>query len=93
MKKFELVIAGGGLTAAHAIKSYRESGGAGQIALLSNERDLPYHRPGPVEALPARRDDRCALRRDAQLLPRPRRGSAARDDGHRRRRRLAHGDD
>jgi 3-phenylpropionate/trans-cinnamate dioxygenase ferredoxin reductase component len=45
MKKFELVIAGGGLTAARAIKSYRESGGDGLIALLSKERDLPYHRP------------------------------------------------
>jgi 3-phenylpropionate/trans-cinnamate dioxygenase ferredoxin reductase subunit len=45
MKKFELVIAGGGLTAARAIKSYRASGGSGQIALLSKERDLPYHRP------------------------------------------------
>jgi NADPH-dependent 2,4-dienoyl-CoA reductase/sulfur reductase-like enzyme len=45
MKKFELVIAGGGLTAARAIKSYREFGGGGQIALLSKESDLPYHRP------------------------------------------------
>jgi NAD(P)H-nitrite reductase large subunit len=45
MKKFELVIAGGGLTPARAIKSYRASGGSGQIALLSTERDLPYHRP------------------------------------------------
>jgi 3-phenylpropionate/trans-cinnamate dioxygenase ferredoxin reductase subunit len=45
MKKFELVIAGGGLTAARAIKSYRESGGGGQIALLSKESELPYHRP------------------------------------------------
>jgi NADPH-dependent 2,4-dienoyl-CoA reductase/sulfur reductase-like enzyme len=45
MKKFELVIAGGGLTAARAIKSYRESGGDGPIALVSKERDLPYHRP------------------------------------------------
>jgi NADPH-dependent 2,4-dienoyl-CoA reductase/sulfur reductase-like enzyme len=45
MNKFELVIAGGGLTAARAIKSYRESGGTGRIALVSKERDLPYHRP------------------------------------------------
>jgi NTE family protein len=45
MMKFELVIAGGGLTAARAIKSYRESGGHGPIALLSKEGDLPYHRP------------------------------------------------
>jgi len=45
MKTFELVIAGGGLTAARAIKSYRESGGRGTIALLAQEGDLPYHRP------------------------------------------------
>jgi 3-phenylpropionate/trans-cinnamate dioxygenase ferredoxin reductase component len=45
MKKFELVIAGGGLAASRAIKSYRESGGDGQMALLSRESDLPYHRP------------------------------------------------
>jgi 3-phenylpropionate/trans-cinnamate dioxygenase ferredoxin reductase subunit len=44
MYKFELVIAGG-LAAARAIKSYRESGGRGQIALLSKESDLPCHRP------------------------------------------------
>jgi 3-phenylpropionate/trans-cinnamate dioxygenase ferredoxin reductase subunit len=45
MKKFELVIAGGGLTAARAIKSYRDAGGSGRVALLSKEGDLPYHRP------------------------------------------------
>src|SRR5436309_6374239 len=45
MQNVELVIAGGGLAAARAIKSYRESGGSGQIALLSKESDLPYHRP------------------------------------------------
>jgi NADPH-dependent 2,4-dienoyl-CoA reductase/sulfur reductase-like enzyme len=45
MKEFELVIAGGGLTAARAIKSYRDSGGSGRVALLSKESDLPYHRP------------------------------------------------
>jgi NADPH-dependent 2,4-dienoyl-CoA reductase/sulfur reductase-like enzyme len=45
MRKFELVIAGGGLTAARAIKSYREAGGAGRIALVSKEDVLPYHRP------------------------------------------------
>src|SRR5207247_8924794 len=45
MKNFELVIAGGGLAGARAIKSYRESGGGGQIALLPKESDLPYHRP------------------------------------------------
>jgi NADPH-dependent 2,4-dienoyl-CoA reductase/sulfur reductase-like enzyme len=45
MERFELVIAGGGLTAARAIKSYRETGGGGRIALLAKESVLPYHRP------------------------------------------------
>jgi 3-phenylpropionate/trans-cinnamate dioxygenase ferredoxin reductase component len=45
MKRFELVIAGGGLAAARAIRSYRETGGMGRIALLSEEQTLPYHRP------------------------------------------------
>ena len=45
MKRFEVVIAGGGLTAARAIKSYREAGGVGRVALLAQEPVLPYHRP------------------------------------------------
>src|SRR5919204_5518438 len=45
MTRFELVIAGGGLAAARAIKEYRDAGGAGHIALLTKERTLPYHRP------------------------------------------------
>lgn len=45
MTRFELVIAGGGLTVARAIKSYREAGGRGRIVLLSKESVLPYHRP------------------------------------------------
>jgi NADPH-dependent 2,4-dienoyl-CoA reductase/sulfur reductase-like enzyme len=45
MEKFELVIAGGGLTAARAIKSFREAGGEGRVALFSSENVLPYHRP------------------------------------------------
>ncbi|MDQ3823849.1 MAG: FAD-dependent oxidoreductase, partial [Actinomycetota bacterium] len=45
MKQFELVIAGGGLTAARAIKSYRDAGRGDSIALLSKESVLPYHRP------------------------------------------------
>jgi NADPH-dependent 2,4-dienoyl-CoA reductase/sulfur reductase-like enzyme len=45
VKKFELVIVGGGLTAARAVKSYRDSGGSGQVALLTAEGVLPYHRP------------------------------------------------
>jgi 3-phenylpropionate/trans-cinnamate dioxygenase ferredoxin reductase subunit len=45
MRRFKLVIAGGGLAAARAIRSYREAGGEGAIALLSQETTLPYHRP------------------------------------------------
>jgi NADPH-dependent 2,4-dienoyl-CoA reductase/sulfur reductase-like enzyme len=45
MNGFELVIAGGGLTAARAIKSYREAGGGGRVALVSEETTVPYHRP------------------------------------------------
>src|ERR687891_237987 len=60
MKKHELVIAGGGLTAARAIKSYREAGGEGRITLLSKESVLPYHRP-PLSK---------RYRRDAAAAPR-----------------------
>lgn len=45
MRKFELVIAGGGLTAARAARAYREAGGDGRIALVSEEATVPYHRP------------------------------------------------
>jgi NADPH-dependent 2,4-dienoyl-CoA reductase/sulfur reductase-like enzyme len=45
MKRFELVIAGGGLTAARAVESYREAGGGGRVALVTDEPTLPYHRP------------------------------------------------
>jgi 3-phenylpropionate/trans-cinnamate dioxygenase ferredoxin reductase component len=45
MNSSQLVIAGGGLTAARAIKSYREAGGEGPITLVSEEATLPYHRP------------------------------------------------
>jgi NADPH-dependent 2,4-dienoyl-CoA reductase/sulfur reductase-like enzyme len=45
MEKFELIIVGGGLTAARAIRGYRAAGGDGRIALLSRESRLPYHRP------------------------------------------------
>jgi NADPH-dependent 2,4-dienoyl-CoA reductase/sulfur reductase-like enzyme len=45
MEKFELIIVGGGLTAARAIAEYRAAGGGGRIALISREPNLPYHRP------------------------------------------------
>jgi NADPH-dependent 2,4-dienoyl-CoA reductase/sulfur reductase-like enzyme len=42
---FGLVIVGGGLASARAIKSFREAGGEGSIALISKDSTLPYHRP------------------------------------------------
>jgi NADPH-dependent 2,4-dienoyl-CoA reductase/sulfur reductase-like enzyme len=45
MSSFDLVIVGGGLSSARAIKSFRESGGEGSIALISKDSTLPYHRP------------------------------------------------
>jgi len=75
MNRFELVIAGGGLTAARAIKSYREAGGGGRIALASAEPHLPYHRPalskrylrGEVAA-PFAEDDAFYREHDVELL-------------------------
>ena len=43
MHDFELVIIGGGLASARAIKSYREAGGEGRILLVSKDSALPYH--------------------------------------------------
>jgi NADPH-dependent 2,4-dienoyl-CoA reductase/sulfur reductase-like enzyme len=45
VEKHDLVIVGGGLASARAIKSYREAGGGGSIALISRDSTLPYHRP------------------------------------------------
>ena len=45
MQTFELVIVGGGLASARAIKAYREAGGSGRIALVSKDSSVPYHRP------------------------------------------------
>jgi 3-phenylpropionate/trans-cinnamate dioxygenase ferredoxin reductase component len=45
MNRSKLVIAGGGLAAARAIKSYRQAGGEGRITLVGEEPTLPYHRP------------------------------------------------
>jgi NADPH-dependent 2,4-dienoyl-CoA reductase/sulfur reductase-like enzyme len=76
MKKFELVIAGAGLTAARAIKSYRQEGGRGRIALLSKERDLPYHRPalskrylrGETSDAPFAEDEAFYAEHDVEVL-------------------------
>jgi NADPH-dependent 2,4-dienoyl-CoA reductase/sulfur reductase-like enzyme len=45
MNNVELVIIGGGLASARAIKAFREAGGAGRIALVSRDSSVPYHRP------------------------------------------------
>jgi NADPH-dependent 2,4-dienoyl-CoA reductase/sulfur reductase-like enzyme len=45
MENFDLIIVGGGLASARAIKSFRESRGEGSIALISKDSTLPYHRP------------------------------------------------
>ncbi|HEX2110243.1 MAG TPA: FAD-dependent oxidoreductase [Gaiellaceae bacterium] len=42
---FDVVIVGGGLASARAIKTYREAGGRGRLALFSSDESLPYHRP------------------------------------------------
>ena len=41
----EIVIVGGGLTAARVAQSYRESGGTDRVTLLASEPHPPYHRP------------------------------------------------
>jgi NADPH-dependent 2,4-dienoyl-CoA reductase/sulfur reductase-like enzyme len=40
-----LVIVGGGLASARAVKAYRENGGEGPVRLFSSDNFLPYHRP------------------------------------------------
>jgi NADPH-dependent 2,4-dienoyl-CoA reductase/sulfur reductase-like enzyme len=45
MLRFDLLIIGGGLASARAIKSFREAGGEGTIGLVSKDATLPYHRP------------------------------------------------
>jgi 3-phenylpropionate/trans-cinnamate dioxygenase ferredoxin reductase component len=45
MNRSKLVIAGGGLAAARAIKSYREADGEGRVTLVGEEPTLPYNRP------------------------------------------------
>jgi len=45
MARFDLVIVGGGLATGRAVRSYREAGGSGSIALFTRDRHVPYHRP------------------------------------------------
>jgi NTE family protein len=41
----ELLIVGGGLASARAIKSFREAGGEGTVRLISRDSFVPYNRP------------------------------------------------
>jgi NADPH-dependent 2,4-dienoyl-CoA reductase/sulfur reductase-like enzyme len=76
VKKFELVIVGGGLASARAIKSYRDAGGEGAIALISRDTTLPYHRPplskrflrGDTAAPPLVEDERFYVEHGVELL-------------------------
>jgi NADPH-dependent 2,4-dienoyl-CoA reductase/sulfur reductase-like enzyme len=45
MPDHDLLVIGGGLTSARAIKSYHEAGGSGSVALFSRDDHVPYHRP------------------------------------------------
>ena len=45
MSDFDVLVAGGGLAAARAVKSYREAGGGWRVALVGQESTLPCHRP------------------------------------------------
>src|SRR5712691_8132629 len=45
MKRYDLVVVGGGLASAKAVEAYREAGGDGTVLLLSADRYPPYHRP------------------------------------------------
>ena len=45
MERYDVVVAGGGLTAAKAVEAYRESGGEGTVLVLDGELHPPYHRP------------------------------------------------
>jgi NAD(P)H-nitrite reductase large subunit len=44
-ERSELLIVGGGLATARAIKAYREAGGEGTVRLISADSFVPYHRP------------------------------------------------
>jgi 3-phenylpropionate/trans-cinnamate dioxygenase ferredoxin reductase component len=76
MMKSKLVIAGGGLTAARAIKSYREAGGEGTITLVAQEATLPYHRPplskrylrGETREIPYVEDETFYREHDVEVL-------------------------
>src|SRR4051794_3369947 len=74
--RLDLVIAGGGLAAARAIRSYREAGGDGRVVLLAAEDVLPYHRPplskaflrGETTDAPLVEDEAFYRNRDVEVL-------------------------
>ena len=76
METFELLIVGGGLASARAIRSYRESGGEGRIALVSRDSTLPYHRPplskkflrGETDEQPIVEDEAFYRDNDAEVM-------------------------
>src|SRR5215211_2983823 len=45
MADFDLLIVGGGLATARAVKAFREAGADGSVAVVSKDRWVPYHRP------------------------------------------------
>jgi 3-phenylpropionate/trans-cinnamate dioxygenase ferredoxin reductase subunit len=45
MDRFDIAVVGGGLAGASAVESYRANGGSGSVVLLSDDKDLPVHRP------------------------------------------------
>lgn len=65
MSDFAVAIVGGGLASARAIRSYREAGGDGRIALISQDTVLPYHRP-PLSKRFLRGEEEAS---DAQVEP------------------------
>jgi 3-phenylpropionate/trans-cinnamate dioxygenase ferredoxin reductase component len=42
---YELLVVGGGAAALAAARAYRQAGGRGSVALISDERRIPYNRP------------------------------------------------
>jgi NADPH-dependent 2,4-dienoyl-CoA reductase/sulfur reductase-like enzyme len=76
MREFGLVIVGGGLASARAIKAYREAGGEGKVALLSKDAVLPYHRPplskgylrDETDGAPFVEDEAFYVRNDVDVL-------------------------
>ena len=50
-KKYDYIIAGGGLAGASAVEGIRERDAKGSILLIGEERHMPYHRPPLTKTL------------------------------------------